>query len=69
MLLYVCVFCNQETPAQSRRHNQECSVLQFYDSHDVWHITSAIGMYLYFNMLLTIDDGLQDKPWQELPVF
>ncbi|CAH1642372.1 unnamed protein product [Spodoptera littoralis] len=45
-----------ETPAQSRRHNAECSILQLYDSHDAWHLLSAAAMFLSFNMLLTIDD-------------
>ncbi|KAL4711290.1 hypothetical protein ACJJTC_019131 [Scirpophaga incertulas] len=58
-----------ETPAQSRQHNARCSVLQFYDSHDVWHIASASAMFLYFNMLLTIDDAVQATPKDRLPVF
>ncbi|CAH0761707.1 unnamed protein product [Diatraea saccharalis] len=58
-----------QTPAQSRQHNAVCSVLQFYDSHDVWHVTSAAGMFLYFNMLLTLDDNLRYTPRDKIPVF
>ncbi|KAL0809167.1 hypothetical protein ABMA28_011399 [Loxostege sticticalis] len=58
-----------QTPAQSRRHNAVCSALQFYDSHDIWHFLSAAAMFLYFNMLLTIDDALNDTPRSEIPVF
>ncbi|CAH0714033.1 unnamed protein product, partial [Brenthis ino] len=43
-------------PAVSRHLNHECLVLQFYDSHDLWHILSAIALYLTFNVLLTWDD-------------
>ncbi|XP_028165167.1 SID1 transmembrane family member 1-like isoform X1 [Ostrinia furnacalis] len=58
-----------QTPAMSRRHNAVCSALQFYDSHDVWHFASAAAMFLYFNMLLTVDDALRDTPRTEIPVF
>ncbi|XP_073965553.1 SID1 transmembrane family member 1-like [Choristoneura fumiferana] len=58
-----------ETPAQSRRRNAVCSSLQFYDSHDLWHIASAAALYLSFNMLLVIDDPLANTPRELIPVF
>ncbi|KAM3955477.1 LOW QUALITY PROTEIN: sid-1-related gene1 [Aphomia sociella] len=58
-----------ETPAQSRRHNAQCSSLQFYDSHDAWHAASAAALYLSFNALLTVDDPLRRTPRREIPVF
>ncbi|KAF9822728.1 hypothetical protein SFRURICE_018103 [Spodoptera frugiperda] len=62
--------CNlHETPAQSRRHNAQCSVLQLYDSHDAWHLLSAAAMFLSFNMLLTIDDLVADVHRDSLHTF
>ncbi|RVE50810.1 hypothetical protein evm_004559 [Chilo suppressalis] len=58
-----------ETPAQSRQHNAQCSVLQFYDSHDVWHLASAAAVFLYLNALRTIDDCLAHTPRNLIPVF
>ncbi|CAK1592834.1 unnamed protein product [Parnassius mnemosyne] len=57
------------TPAQSRQSNRECSLLQLYDSHDVWHFLSATAMFFSFNMYLTIDDNLANVPRTEIMVF
>ncbi|KAJ8707610.1 hypothetical protein PYW07_011287 [Mythimna separata] len=58
-----------QTPAQSRRHNAECSILQLYDSHDAWHVMSAAAMFLSFNMLLTVDDMVANMPRSSLQTF
>ncbi|XP_041986679.1 SID1 transmembrane family member 1-like isoform X2 [Aricia agestis] len=57
------------TPALSRHYNHECKVLQFYDSHDLWHILSAIALYLSFSAILTWDDGLSAVKRTDIPVF
>ncbi|KAL0880554.1 hypothetical protein ABMA27_001786 [Loxostege sticticalis] len=57
------------TPSQSRHRNHECRVLEFYDSHDLWHMLSAVALYLTFNALLTWDDGLAAVPRTEIAVF
>ncbi|KAM3955409.1 LOW QUALITY PROTEIN: SID1 transmembrane family member 1-like [Aphomia sociella] len=57
------------TPAQSRRNNRVCSLLQLYDSHDIWHFLSSAAMFFSFNMYLTIDDNLSNVPRDEIMVF
>ncbi|XP_052749005.1 SID1 transmembrane family member 1-like [Galleria mellonella] len=57
------------TPAQSRRNNRVCSLLQLYDSHDIWHFLSSAAMFFSFNMYLTIDDNLANVPRDEIMVF
>ncbi|XP_052754737.1 SID1 transmembrane family member 1-like [Galleria mellonella] len=57
------------TPAQSRQLNHECHLLQFYDSHDLWHMLSAIALFFSFNTLLTWDDGLAAVKRTEIAVF
>lgn len=57
------------TPALSRHSNHECRVLQFYDSHDLWHMLSAVALYFSFNVMLTWDDGLAAVKRTEIAVF
>uniref|UniRef100_A0AAQ4P9B3 SID1 transmembrane family, member 2 n=1 Tax=Gasterosteus aculeatus aculeatus TaxID=481459 RepID=A0AAQ4P9B3_GASAC len=48
----------QKTPAESREHNRDCILLQFFDDHDIWHFLSSIAMFGSFLVLLTMDDDL-----------
>ncbi|XP_072948703.1 SID1 transmembrane family member 1-like [Epargyreus clarus] len=57
------------TPAQSRQNNRVCTLLQLYDSHDVWHFMSAAAMFFSFNMYLTVDDNLAAVPRDRIMVF
>ncbi|XP_023321572.1 SID1 transmembrane family member 1 [Eurytemora carolleeae] len=55
--------------AQSRHYNQSCRLFHFYDNHDIWHFLSAASLFLSFMVLLTIDDDLNEKPRDKIPVF
>ncbi|XP_045025828.1 SID1 transmembrane family member 1 isoform X2 [Daphnia magna] len=55
--------------AESRVLNQECTILNFYDSHDIWHFLSAASMFFSFMTLLTLDDDLTYIPRDRIPVF
>ncbi|CAH1642200.1 unnamed protein product [Spodoptera littoralis] len=57
------------TPAQSRQSNRQCSLLQLYDAHDIWHFLSSTAMFFSFNMYLTIDDNLSRTPRSNIMVF
>ncbi|KAG0726020.1 SID1 transmembrane family member 1 [Chionoecetes opilio] len=57
------------TPAHSRQYNQECVLLHFYDTHDIWHFLSAGAMFFGFMLLLTLDDDLSHTPREKIPVF
>ena len=46
--VYYIRLISQETPAESRSHNQECVFMKFYDNHDVWHFFSACAMFFSF---------------------
>ncbi|KAK2170013.1 hypothetical protein LSH36_5g17033 [Paralvinella palmiformis] len=59
----------QLTPALSREHNAPCMLLNFYDSHDIWHFLSSMSMFFSFNMLLTLDDDLTEIPRDTIRVF
>ncbi|XP_012233210.1 SID1 transmembrane family member 1 [Linepithema humile] len=57
------------TPAQSRLYNRPCELLNFFDSHDIWHFLSALAMFFSFMVLLTLDDDLTDVHRSQIPVF
>ncbi|XP_015588840.1 SID1 transmembrane family member 1-like [Cephus cinctus] len=57
------------TPAQSRIYNKPCELLNFFDSHDIWHFVSALAMFFSFMVLLTLDDDLVDVHRSQIPVF
>ena len=58
-----------DTPAVSREGNAPCMLLDFFDSHDVWHMLSAGGLFFGCVMMLSLDDDLADVPRSQIPVF
>jgi len=61
---------NQElSAAQSRDLNEECVLLGFYDSGDIWHFLSALGLFFSSVTLLVIDDDMNDAPRHHIFVF
>ena len=57
------------TAAESRNLNDPCSVLDFFDNHDIWHFLSSAALFLVFIFLLTIDDDTLALKRQEIRVF
>jgi len=47
-----CVYFTQVSPARSRDGNEECVLLDFFNSHDVWHFLSAFA--LFFSFLVSV---------------
>ncbi|XP_046437475.1 SID1 transmembrane family member 1-like isoform X6 [Daphnia pulex] len=59
----------EKSPAESRMLNQECLVASVYDTHDLWHFLSSTGLFFFFMFLLTLDDDIESKSRQDIPVF
>ncbi|XP_066495404.1 SID1 transmembrane family member 2 isoform X2 [Tiliqua scincoides] len=59
----------QKMPAESREHNRDCILLDFFDDHDVWHFLSSIAMFGSFLVLLTLDDDLDCVQRDKIYVF
>ena len=57
------------SPAESRDLNSDCVFMDFYDNHDLWHVFSSAGIFLFFLTLLTIDDDILSVPRHEIEVF
>lgn len=55
--------------AQSRNLNEECSVLGFYDFHDMWHFLGAAGIFFAFLSLMTLDDDILYVPRDKIDIF
>lgn len=56
------------SPSQSRDLNRPCTLMVF-DNHDLWHMSSAFGLFLLFLMILTLEDNNFLTPWQDIQVF
>ncbi|KIH58455.1 hypothetical protein ANCDUO_11338 [Ancylostoma duodenale] len=46
------------TPAQSRALNRPCVLLNFFDYHDLWHISSALASLVLLIGVSSLDDDL-----------
>ncbi|XP_007905501.1 SID1 transmembrane family member 2 isoform X1 [Callorhinchus milii] len=59
----------EKTPAESREHNRDCILLDFFDDHDIWHFLSSIALFGSFLVLLTLDDDLDRVQRDKIYVF
>jgi hypothetical protein len=52
------------SPDQSRDLNEPCIIFNYFDYHDVWHILSATGLFIFMNIVFFLDrdiTGLVDS--------
>lgn len=57
------------SPAESRNLNEDCTLLDFYDNHDLWHFFGSAAIFMAFLALLTVDDDLLNVPRDKIAVF
>ena len=38
----------------------DCAVLNFFDHHDLWHLTSAFGVFAVLLAMMLADEGIAD---------
>ncbi|XP_011403694.2 PREDICTED: SID1 transmembrane family member 2-like isoform X4 [Amphimedon queenslandica] len=58
-----------DSPAVSRNNNKECFLFGFYDTHDMWHICSAFGIFFSFLLMMTLEDHVEFKKRSEIRVY
>lgn len=55
--------------AESNKLNEKCVLFDYFDTHDIWHLLSAFGLYIFLNVIYFIDDDLTHTPRTSIPVF
>ena len=48
------------TPEESREMNKPCIIFDYFDYHDVWHILSALGLFIFMNIVFFLDNTTSD---------
>ena len=57
------------TPEESNALNKPCVVFDYFDYHDVWHILSATGLFIFMNIVFFLDREIDGIIGQEIKVF
>lgn len=57
------------THEESNALNKPCVLFDYFDYHDIWHILSSIGLFLFMIIVYIIDHGLQDVSRSEIHKF
>ena len=45
------------SPPESNKLNKECVLFTYFDYHDIWHILSSIGLFIFMNIIFFIDNN------------
>jgi hypothetical protein len=48
------------TPSESRELNKDCAIFDYFDYHDIWHILSATGLFIFMNIVYFLDTHLDE---------
>jgi hypothetical protein len=46
------------SPEQSRALNEPCIIFNYFDYHDVWHILSATGLFIFMTIVFFLDSNI-----------
>ena len=46
------------SPEQSRDLNEPCIIFSYFDYHDVWHILSATGLFIFMTIVFFLDSNI-----------
>lgn len=57
-----------KTHEESNKFNKPCVLFGYFDYHDIWHILSATGLFIFMNIVYFLDDDL-DKVQVDISSF
>ena len=57
------------SPAESNKLNKECILFNYFDYHDIWHILSSTGLFIFMNIVFFLDRELDTIPTTETIIF
>lgn len=60
---------SEASPSTSRAKNSPCEFFGVFDTHDVWHLLSALALFTFFVGILTLDDDLCHTCSDKIHVF
>ncbi len=46
---------------ESNKLNKPCVLLNYFDYHDIWHVLSSIGLFIFMNIIYFMDNNLKDR--------
>ena len=46
---------------ESNLLNKPCVLFNYFDYHDIWHILSAIGLFIFMNIIYFLDSKKPDN--------
>ena len=58
-----------ETHTESNKLNKPCALFGYWDYHDIWHIMSAIGLFMTMCIVYVLDRGLISAEPSMLRIF
>ena len=57
------------SPEQSNDLNKDCVLFSYFDYHDIWHILSSTGLFIFMNIVYCLDQHLNSITYEEIVVF
>ena len=57
------------SPEDSRKLNHKCILFDYWDYHDIWHIFSATGLFMFMIIVFLIDKNLDNILTIDIPIF
>lgn len=60
---------SEASPSMSRAKNSPCEFFGVFDTHDAWHLMSALALFTFFVGILTLDDDLCHTRSDKIHVF
>jgi len=57
------------SPEQSRALNEPCIIFNYFDYHDVWHILSATGLFIFMTIVFFLDRDITGMVESNVNIF
>ena len=54
---------------ESNKLNRPCVLFTYFDYHDIWHILSATGLFIFMNIVFFLDKNLDNTLLPDIAVF
>ena len=49
--------------------NEPCVLFNYFDYHDIWHLLSAIGLFIFMNIIFFLDIDLNSNIIDQFAIF